>query len=102
MTARESRITLRVGQDHEIRLAGLRTAGYQWSFDIEGAQEAIRVRKSWGPTPGNLVGYSADEVFTITARRPGRATVRFEQRRSWEKRSPPVHRAAIVRVRVHD
>lgn len=101
MSARESRVTLKVGEDHEIRLAGLATAGYHWSCDVQGAPEAIEVRKSWGPTPGRQVGDSADEIFTVTALRPGRAALRFEQRRRWEEGSPPVHRA-IVRVDVID
>jgi predicted secreted protein len=101
VSEQESRVTLKVGEEHQIRLAGLATAGYQWSCEVEGTREAVEVKKSWGPTPDRLVGESADEIFTVTALRPGRAVLRFEQRRRWEQGSPPVHRA-IVHVDVID
>jgi predicted secreted protein len=97
----ESRVTLKVGDNHQIRLAGLATAGYHWSYGVQGASESIEVRKSWAPTTSDQVGDSADEIFTVTALRPGQATVRFEQRRRWEEGSPPVHKT-MVRVEVLD
>jgi predicted secreted protein len=90
---RKSHLTLRVGEEHELRLTGLATAGYQWSCDEEGTRDALAVSKLPGardrPDPSD-VGTSADEVFRITALRPGAATLRFEQRRRWEKDRPPL------------
>jgi predicted secreted protein len=97
----ESRVTLKVGDEHQIRLAGLATAGYHWSYDVQGVPEAIEIRKGWDPTTSGQVGNSADEIFTVIARHPGQATVRFEQRRRWEERLPPVHKT-LVRVKVLD
>jgi predicted secreted protein len=91
---RKSHLTLRVGEEHELGLTGLATAGYQWSCDVEGTRDALAVSKLPGardrPDPSE-VGTSADEVFRITALRPGAATLRFEQRRRWEKDTPPLN-----------
>jgi predicted secreted protein len=94
MGHRESHLTVRVGEEHEVRLPGLATAGYHWSCDVEGAEDALTVRKQWAspqdrPDPSN-VGTSADEIFRITALRPGTATLRFTQGRRWETDAPPL------------
>lgn len=91
-------VTMRVGEEHEIRLSGLATAGYQWRWDVEGDREAIEVTKSWGSHSGHgeSVGTSADEIFTVAARRPGRAQLRLEQRRRWEKGGAPNERLVVV------
>jgi predicted secreted protein len=91
---REAHLTLRVGEEHELRLPGLATAGYQWSCDEEGTGEVLAVSKlpraQDRPDP-SPVGASADEVFRITALHQGTATLRFEQRRRWEKDAPPLN-----------
>lgn len=95
MSHRESHLTLSVGEEHEVRLSGLATAGYYWSCDIEGEQDALAVSKlstfrQDRPDPSN-VGTSADEIFRLTALRPGTATLRFTQGRRWETDTPPLN-----------
>jgi predicted secreted protein len=95
VNSRESHLTLRVGEEHEVRLSGLATAGYHWSCEVEGAQDALAVSKQWAspedrPDPSD-VGTSAEEIFRITALRPGTATLRFTQGRRWERETPPLN-----------
>jgi predicted secreted protein len=93
------RITLRVGEAHELRLHGMASAGYHWSCEVEGGSEVVEVAKRWGDLPPGSVGTSAEEIFTVSARRPGRARLRFDQRRPWEGDEPPVETLeAIVEV----
>jgi predicted secreted protein len=91
----ESHLTLRVGEEHEVRLSGLATAGYHWSCEVESAQDALAVSKQWAsledrPDP-SAEGTSAEEIFKITALRPGTATLRFTQGRRWETDTPPLN-----------
>lgn len=99
MSDRMSHLTLRVGEEHEVRLSGLATAGYNWSCGVEGEQDVLAVSKLSSlrrdrPDPSN-VGTSADEIFRITALRPGTATLRFTQGRRWETDTPPLNAVVI-------
>jgi predicted secreted protein len=96
---RESDLTLRVGEEHEVRLSGLATAGYHWSCEVEWAQDALTVTKQRAsphdpPDPSD-VGTSTDEIFRITALRPGTATLRFTQGRRWETDTPPLNTLVV-------
>jgi len=89
MTTSESKIQLRVGDEHPIRLESLLSAGYEWQPESHEGGEVAQVRKA-APTEGEeAVGASPDEVFTVKAVRPGKARLRFAQRRPWEKEGKP-------------
>lgn len=83
-------IELRVGEVHKLKLPGLGTAGYVWTFAIEDcnliAVTAGKTERSQPANSGELssVGSSVDESFTILALKPGRTNVHFAQRRPWE------------------
>jgi hypothetical protein len=76
-------IVLRVGQEHAVRLTPHGGAA-DWTFDIDGMDSAVDVRKMWTSRP-----YEEDEedpasppppramVFMIRAAAAGEATVRF-------------------------
>jgi predicted secreted protein len=95
VNSEKSHLTLRVGEEHELRLSGLTTAGYHWSYEVEGAQDALAVSKEWASPEdrpdASDVGTSDEEIFRITALRPGTATLRFTQGRRWEKDTPPLN-----------
>jgi predicted secreted protein len=83
-----------------VTLPGLGTAGYVWSHETTG--DAAEVTKELAAAPeqestegdlGPPVGRSNDEVFTITAKHPGTADIRFIQARPWEKAS--LHERAL-------
>jgi predicted secreted protein len=89
-------VTLRVGERTTVRLPGLGTAGYDWTFHVTGDAVAVSV----GPAPreevdGRPPGASADEIAVIEGRHPGRATVTLEQRRSWEDKPEPRDRRVV-------
>jgi predicted secreted protein len=94
-----SHVSLRVGEEHEVRLPGLSAAGYRWSHELEGEGDAVEIEPSPRPQAALAVGSSPDEIFTITAVRPGRVAIRFEQRRRWEADVQP-RRIFMVNVDV--
>jgi predicted secreted protein len=80
----DKHIRLRVGEEHPIRLESLRTAGYEWQPEVEGDEVAAVVKESGEEEQPEAVGASPDEVFKIKALKPGKALLRFAQRRPWE------------------
>ena len=96
-------LTLRPGERATVRLPGLGTAGYRWTWRVEGDLDAVTVSVSPAPhdeTAGRSPGASVDEVAVIEARRGGRSTVRLEQRRAWENNlAPQDSRVLTITVR---
>jgi predicted secreted protein len=96
-------VELRVGDRHEMRLPGLGTAGYRWRPEPEGETNVAEVSAAGTEGPvGGATGASADELFTIHARRPGSMRLRFAQRRPWEPEDRPAANERIVELRVHN
>jgi predicted secreted protein len=94
-------VTLRVGEDHPVRLAGLGTAGYQWLVLVEGDEGVADVTAAGLAAPANArIGTSADELFTIRAVGPGATRVRFEQRRPFEPKDVPPIEERVFEIRV--
>lgn len=94
-------VTLRVGEEHPVRLAGLGTAGYRWMTTVEGDEGVVEVAAAGLAEPANRrIGTSADELFTIRALRPGATRVRFAQRRPWEPDATPAVSERVVELRV--
>ena len=73
-------VNLRVGDEHELRLKGLATAGYRWVPAVEDGAVA--------------------DVFTIRAVGPGATRVRFEQRRPFGPKDVPPAEEHVVEIRV--
>jgi predicted secreted protein len=90
-------VELRVGEKTTIRLPGLGLSGYRWTAEVSG--DAVTVSLRPAPRPPHPPGASAEEILEIEARRPGRATVLVEQRRSWEN-APDAHDRRVVEVTV--
>ena len=90
-----NQINLRVGERHVVRLESLGAAGYEWMPEIEG--EGVTIEKVRDPSQEEVdtasipAGQSFPEVFRIEGRAPGRATVRFVQRRPWEVGAAPAN-----------
>jgi predicted secreted protein len=89
-------VTLRVGERTTIRLPGLGTSGYRWTFVVSSG-DAVIVSVSPAPRPAGPPGASVDELAVIEGHHPGRATVTLEHRRSWEKQA---HDQRVVEVTV--
>jgi len=91
MATRDS-LRLRVGEEHPVRLESLLSAGYEWTPEVKGDESVAEVVKEGEPpaeTGEDAVGASPPEVFKIKALSPGKTTVRFAQRRPWEKGGEP-------------
>jgi predicted secreted protein len=86
-------VELRVGEKTTIRLPGLATSGYRWTAHASGDAVTVSTRPA---DPGRRTpGANADEIVEIEGRRPGRATVTLEPRRSWEDRPEPYDRRVL-------
>ena len=97
-----SPLTLAVGEQRAIPLRALATAGYQWSQSVSGPDPtaiAVEIHRGELP-PGTPPGRSASEEAIVHGLHPGRATVRLEQRRPWERDQPPAQTLEL-RVEVH-
>jgi predicted secreted protein len=93
-------VNLRVGDEHELRLEGLATAGYRWMPVVEDDAVAAVAEAGVGELPNRRIGTSADELFTIRAVGPGATRVRFEQRRPFEPKDVPPAAEHVVEIRV--
>jgi len=96
-------LRLVVGEQAELTLPGLGTAGYRWSETLSGDADAVTVRWQRGVSPDEakprLAGAGAPERLVLTAIAPGRLTVRLDQRRPWETGPPKGERIVEVVVR---
>ena len=105
MVPPEKKLELGIGDTHSIRLQGRGTAGYEWSYNIEGEKGVIQI--SQGSAYGHdinsdqnddkqlAVGQGIDEIFVIQGIRRGRVIVHFLQRRPWEIDAPPLDKAGV-------
>jgi len=86
-------VTVEVGRRITIRLAGNATTGYLWQI---GELTPGRPIQSLGdpqyvpdPKAGNRVGVGGVSTFDFVGTEPGKARLRLEYRRPWEKEQPP-------------
>ncbi len=98
----ESEADIGVGEEHELRLPGLGAAGYRWMLAPGQEDLSVSARQAPAPSAENPPppGASADQVFLVSASKPGEYQVRFEQRRPWE-RGGQAHQAHTLTLRVH-
>jgi len=90
-------LTLRVGQEHQIRLRSLGSAGYIWTAEADGPSvEVTHTRSPGGPA---APGASTDEIIVIRPVSAGSATIRLEQRRPWASAGDP-NDSRTIRVTV--
>ena len=87
-------IQMKTGESTTVKLKGLATAGYQWSFVINGSTDLVTISKDF-VLPEKNAGASADEVFTIKANKKGTADIYFVQKRNWEKNTNPANEKKI-------
>jgi inhibitor of cysteine peptidase len=93
-------IPVRVGQTVAVELVGVPTAGYLWSVVERPAFLALGGQAS-GPTiaaqrePG-YAGGNHWEVFLFTADRAGSGVLKLEQRRPWERDTPPSNTFSVT------
>lgn len=84
-------IRLKVGQTHVVQLKGKGTTGYQW-IAFPKSKKIITVTKSFSSKEikKEIIGASANEVFTITAMQKGNTTLVLKQIKPWEKKPVPL------------
>jgi predicted secreted protein len=100
-TESDDSIELRVGEKHELRLAGHGTSGYGWVPEVAGSEVAEVKPAGVEPLePGGDVGASVDEAFTVHGLKPGVTDVRFALRRPWEPADQPPADEVTVKIRV--
>jgi predicted secreted protein len=84
-------IALGIGEERTVPLSSLAMAGYRWSGSVEGPDpQAVELELRRGEvSPAAKTGASAPEEAVLRGLRAGRAVVRLEQRRPWERDQPP-------------
>ncbi|GET35464.1 protease inhibitor I42 family protein [Microseira wollei] len=86
-----AKIDLKVGETYTLRLPGLGAAGYLWTYDIAWDSNLIDISQTTAKSSEfPAVGSSMDQVFILRGLATGHLTIRFMQRRPWEKNQPPV------------
>ena len=97
-----STVDLAVSQELRVRLASNPSTGYSWSFTCLPADvvSALGAPRHTPQAPG-VVGAGGVDTFSLTAVRAGRATLRFEYRRSWEQEVPAAE-AVVFYLRVRE
>ena len=74
-------------------------AGYRWSGSVQGPDPGaveLELRRD-EPSPAPRAGESAPESAVLQGVMPGRAVIRLEQRRPWERDQPP---ADVIELQV--
>ena len=76
---------MRPGEDHEVVLPSLGSAGYVWQHEVDGDPRVIEVVLRRGSPPvGQIAGRAIPEVLSIAGLAPGTVTILLRQRRPWE------------------
>lgn len=89
-------LKLGVGETRELSLASLGTAGFVWSYELEGNDGVLRLTWRRGrPEETGPVGRSTTEQLLITATASGRAVIQMHQTRPWEPGVAPRASCAI-------
>jgi predicted secreted protein len=85
-------VSLRVGEKETLHLPGRAAAGYTWAVAVSLTEDGVVEVSDTATGEGDVgpPGASREHAFVVTARRPGRAVVHFEQRRPWEQDAPPL------------
>ena len=94
-----SEIALKVGEERRLPLSSLAMAGYRWSGSVQGPDPGaveLELRRD-EPSPVARAGESAPESAVLRGVMPGRAVIRLEQRRPWERDQPP---ADVIELQV--
>lgn len=100
-TDSDDSIELRVGEKHELRLAGHGTSGYGWVPEVAGSDVAeVKPAEAQSLESGAGVGASVDEAFTVHGLKPGVTDVRFALRRPWEPADQPPAEELTLKVHV--
>ena len=94
-------IILHEGSVYRQSFKGLGSAGYTWNFFVEGSPDVILVEFTTikPPIMNMPSSYDTDYLYTITALKQGRVSVRFYLHRVWEHDKPPL-RECIINVSV--
>jgi predicted secreted protein len=93
-------VLLSVGESRELSLASLGTAGFVWTYEMEGDDGIVRLSRRRGrPGEAEPIGRSTPERLMIQATAPGHAVIRMHQARPWESKVPP-RRSFAINVQV--
>jgi hypothetical protein len=99
-------VALKPGGIYRLEIGGLGSAGYDWSYEIIGAADIVKVTlDASAPPPPPPTGaalpnsFSVPFALSVVALKQGSATIHLSLQRPWEKQKPPL-REISVRVTV--
>ena len=98
ISAAETRVALRPGQELVVRLRSNPSTGYSWTIGARATGVLVSAGPpAFEPDPKSAgrVGAGGVEAFRFTAAAAGREALRFEYRRPWEKDAAPASTAIV-------
>ena len=91
-------IRAKPGEEFEVALPEIRTAGYRWVTTEKGGSTLELLSQTTVPNT-RTVGGSGHHIWRFRATSPGETTLTFEYSRPWEKSEKPA-RTFTLKVRV--
>lgn len=78
-------INLKIGESFVLKLEGSGSAGYTWSYKVEGLSDRVNIKNEIiGQQDQYPSNYNMIEQYTITGQKRGIIIIHFELRRVWE------------------
>jgi hypothetical protein len=95
-----SELRLVSGQDARIRLGGAGSAGYQWTWSLDGDVDAITVAveaapPAAAPPEDSLSSGSLDQIIVVRGARKGFTRLHLSLVRSFQPNRPPLYHYSI-------
>lgn len=90
-------VQLRVGQTLQVRLASNPTTGYSWS--VQQVPAELQLGQSvyaTGSQNKNVAGAGGYQTIDFAGKIPGKAELKLEYRRPWEKDAPPAKTFSVT------
>ena len=92
-------LTLAVGDEVELSLAGNPSTGYQWELKAKGGPVCELVKDDF-EAPTGAPGSGGVHRWQFRAVKPGSGKIALQYRRSWEEKAAPARKYQVsVRVR---
>jgi predicted secreted protein len=97
-SANGSEVEIPAGEEFDLSLPEIRTAGYRWTIKNSGEPTCALLNESSQPGPGKTGG-SGTHSWSFRAAAPGNCSLALEYGRSWENSGPAQTFGMKVRVR---
>jgi predicted secreted protein len=96
-------INLKIGESYVLKLEGSGSAGYKWSFRVEGLSDRVNIKNEIiGQQAHYPSNYNMIEQYTMTGQKLGSIIIHFELRRVWEDAGKASLKADSYKITVEE